>query len=69
MSVYSEAKQVTLAMGIDVKNHHGLVGRLGEITADIYRINVYYKAIDSVLVGLSVRYQAMYEISSTFKFQ
>ena len=36
--VYSEAKQVALAMGIDVKNHHGLVGirrRLGEITADI----------------------------------
>ena len=58
-------------MGIDVKNHHGLVGirrRLGEVTADIYRINVYYKAIDSVLVGLSVRYQAMYEISGTFKF-
>ena len=41
---------------------------LGEITPDTYRINVYYKAIDSVLVGLSVRYQAMYEISSTFKF-
>ena len=36
--VYSEAKQVALAMGIDVKNHHGLVGirrRLGEITVDI----------------------------------
>ena len=69
--VYSEAKQVALAMGIDVKNHHGLEGirrRLGEITADIYRINVYYKAIDSVLVGLSVRYQAMYEISSTSNF-
>ena len=58
-------------MGIDVNNHHGLVGirrGLGEITPDTYRINVYYKAIDSVLVGLSVRYQAMYEISGTFKF-
>ena len=50
-----------------MKSHHGLVGirrRLGEVTADIYRINVYYKAIDSVLVGLSVRYQAMYDIST-----
>ena len=57
--VYREAKQVALNMGIDVNNHHGLVGirrGLREITPDTYRINVYYKAIDSVLVGLSVRY-------------
>ena len=57
--VYREAKHVARNMGIDVINHHGLVGirrGLGEITPDTYRINVYYKAIDSVLVGLSVRY-------------
>ena len=37
----------------------GIRRGIGEITPDTYRINVFYKAIDSVLADMAIRYQAI----------
>jgi hypothetical protein len=67
--IYNEVEVVAKAMGTSA--HHRLVGirrGMGEITPDTYRVNVFYRALDSVLAGLSTRYRAIYAINSTFKF-
>lgn len=67
--VYNEA--VVVAQSLNIKDHHRIGGirrSMGDITEDTYRINVYYKAIDSVLAGLSTRYQAVRDIATTFRF-
>ena len=58
--IYREASIVAENLGIE--NHHRILGiRRGmvKITPDTYRINVFYKAIDSVLADMATRYQAI----------
>ena len=67
--IYREATVV--AENLSIEDHHRITGirrGMGEITEDTYRINVFYKAVDSVLAGLSTRYQAMQQIVNIFRF-
>ena len=51
-----------LAENLGIENHHRISGirrGMGEITPDTYRINVFYKAIDSVLADMATIYQAI----------
>ena len=67
--IYREASIVAENLGIEI--HHRISGirrGMGEITPDTYRINVFYKAIDSVLAGLATRYQALHNIAGVFRF-
>ena len=69
--IYREAVLVAQNMGIDIESHHGIRGirkHLDKITPATYRINVYYQAIDSILVGLNIRYRAVYDITAPSNF-
>ena len=68
--IYREAVVVAQNMGIDIESHviRGIRKHLDKITPDTFRINVYYRAIGSILVGLNIRYRAVHDINSTFKF-
>ena len=48
-----EIQNVAEALALDSESHHGFKGirkDLGEITADPYKINVLYKAIEKIML-------------------
>ena len=69
--LWCEIQNVAEALELDSESHHGFKGirkDLGEITADTYKINVLYKAIDNVSSAIRDQFQAITAINSTFRF-
>ena len=66
-----EMQNVSEALGMDSESHHefkDIRKDLGEITADTYKINILYKAIDNITSAIRDRFQAITAINSTFRF-
>ena len=61
----------SVAENLSIEDNHHITGiwrSLGDVTPEYYHVNVFYKAIDSILAGLSTRYEAVREIANNFQF-